>query len=192
MSSAQGPAVRHQAVVPDKIPTGDYPLIDNDPHISRVIRYARPSDWAYGAGVGALSPGLLLLWERVSPSFVGKGGFAPVLRLSGAVGLSGMFVFAYSRSCSRFYGVSENRREVEMDMREMVDKVKKGEPLYGVSDMTEYMQGVAHRNSRYSSTFSHILMWPNFVNHPYHGVDTAKYYRQAELELEQERGSRST
>jgi hypothetical protein len=88
----------------------------------------------------------------------------------------------------RFYGARENRREIEMDMREMVDKVKKGESLYGTTEMTEYMQGVAHRNSRYSSTFSHVMMWPNFVNHPYHGVDTAKYYRQAELELEQERG----
>jgi hypothetical protein len=96
------------------------------------------------------------------------------------------------RIIGRFYGIRENRREVEMDMREMVDKVKKGESLYGTSEMTEYMQGVAHRNSRYASTFSHVLLWPNFVNHPYHGVDTAKYYRQAELELEQERGSRST
>ena len=60
--------------------------------------------------------------------------------------------------------------------------------LYGTSELTEYMQGVAHRNSRYAATFAHVLMWPNFVNHPYHGVDTAKYYRQAELELEQERG----
>jgi hypothetical protein len=74
-----------------------------------------------------------------------------------------------------------------MDMREMVDKVKKGEPLYGKSDLTEYMQGVAHRNSRYAAVFAHVLPWPNFVHHPYHGVDTAKYYRQAELELEQER-----
>lgn len=87
----------------------------------------------------------------------------------------------------RFYGARENRREIEMDMREMVDKVKRGEPLYGKSNLTEYMQGVAHRNSRYAATFAHVIPWPNFVNHPYHGVDTAKYYRQAELELEQER-----
>lgn len=90
----------------------------------------------------------------------------------------------------RFYGARENRREIEMDMREMVDKVKKGEPLYGVSEVSEYMQGVAHRNSRYSGVFAHVLIWPNLVNHPYHGVDTAKYYRQAELELEQEKGQR--
>lgn len=67
----------------------------------------------------------------------------------------------------RFYGASENKREVDMDMREMVDKVKKGEPLYGVSSLTEHMQGVATRNSRYSAMFIHVVPWFNFVNHPY-------------------------
>ena len=52
-----------------------------------------------------------------------------------------------------------------MDMREMVDKVKKGEPLYGKSTMTPYMQGVASRNSRYSGLFLHVIPWFNFVNH---------------------------
>ncbi|KAF2280152.1 NADH-ubiquinone oxidoreductase-like protein 21 kDa subunit [Westerdykella ornata] len=188
MATAQ--ETQGQPIVPDKIPTGEYPLIDNDPHISRVIRYARPSDWATGLAVGALSPGLMLYWEKISPSYVGKGGFAPILRLSCVIGLTGAFMFTYARSSHRFYGARENRREVEMDMREMVDKIKRGEPLYGESRMTPYMQGVAHRNSRYSAVFAHVLPWPNFVNHPYHGVDTAKYYRQAELELEQERLAR--
>lgn len=52
-----------------------------------------------------------------------------------------------------------------MDMREMVDKVKKGEPLYGTTDLTPYMQGVAARNSRYSAVMGHVVPWPNFVNH---------------------------
>ena len=50
-------------------------------------------------------------------------------------------------------------------MREMVDKVKKGEPLYGKSTLSPYMQGVASRNSRYSATFLHIVPWFNLVNH---------------------------
>ncbi|ORX90724.1 NADH-ubiquinone oxidoreductase-like protein 21 kDa subunit [Clohesyomyces aquaticus] len=178
--------------IPDKIPSGEYPLIDNDPHFKRVVRYARPEDWALGAGVAAAGPALMLYWEKMSPSFVGKGGFAPIMRLTGAVGLTGGFLFVYSRSCHRFYGARENRREIEMDMREMVDKAKRGEPLYGTSTMTDYMQGVAHRNSRYAATFIGTLPWFNFVNHPYHGVDTAKYFRQAELELEQERNGKSS
>ena len=52
-----------------------------------------------------------------------------------------------------------------MDMREMVDKVKKGEPLYGTSTLSPYMQGVASRNSRYSSLLLYIVPWFNVVNH---------------------------
>lgn len=65
----------------------------------------------------------------------------------------------------RFYGFLENEREREMDMREMVDKVKKNEPLYGKSTLTPYMQGVASRNSRYAGVWLHIIPWFNFVNH---------------------------
>ena len=73
-----------------------------------------------------------------------------------------------------------------MDMREMVDKVKKGEPLYGHSELTPYHQGVAARNSRYAALMGHIVPWMNFANHNQHGVDTAKYYQQAERELDAE------
>lgn len=74
-----------------------------------------------------------------------------------------------------------------MDMREMVTKVKAGEPLYGTSTLTPYMQGMASRNSRYTGIFLHVIPWFNFVNHNQHGVDTAKYYQAAERELEEER-----
>lgn len=74
-----------------------------------------------------------------------------------------------------------------MDMRELVDKVKSGEELYGPKNVSPYIQGVAHRNSRYSGLFLHAIPWFNFVNHDQHGVDTAKYYQQAERELEAER-----
>lgn len=52
-----------------------------------------------------------------------------------------------------------------MDMREMVDKVKKGEPLYGKTTLSPYMQGVASRNSRYAGVWFHVMPWFNFVNH---------------------------
>lgn len=77
-----------------------------------------------------------------------------------------------------------------MDMREMVDKVKRNEPLYGKTELSDYMQGVAARNSRYTAVFTHVMPVFNFVNHNQHGVDTAKYYRQAERELEEERVAR--
>ncbi|OJJ46335.1 hypothetical protein ASPZODRAFT_132405 [Penicilliopsis zonata CBS 506.65] len=180
-------------VVPPKQANTDYPLIDSDPHIRRVFGYARPSDYAIAGGLGAASPLAFWMMERVSPSHVGKGGYAPVMRLATAIGLLGGLHILYQRSCNRFYGFTENSREVDMDMREMVDKVKKGEPLYGTSQMSSYLQGVAARNSRYSQLFIHVLPWFNPVNHDQHGVDTAKYYQQAERELEGERlGKAST
>lgn len=160
---------------------------------------------------------MLYAMEKFSPSHVGRGGFARVMRLTGVVGLFGGFLAFYNRSIStlqslptgtkastsigiltillpytvRFYGLSENAREVQMDMREMVDKVKRGEPLYGVSQLEPHMQGVAARQSRFSGLFSDVVPWFNFVNHPQHGVDTAKYYRQAEKELEAEQQSKA-
>lgn len=47
----------------------------------------------------------------------------------------------------------------------MVGKVKKGEPLYGTSQLSEYLQGVAARNSRYTGLFVHVIPWFNLVNH---------------------------
>ncbi|KAI7213729.1 NADH-ubiquinone oxidoreductase 20.9 kDa [Hortaea werneckii] len=173
--------------VPAKSLNTDYPLIDSDPHFRRVVSYARPSDYTSALGFSALIPGTMLFWERISPSEVGRNGFRQIMRLSTTLGLFSGFYLFYSRSINRFYGFSENRREVEMDMREMTDKVKKGEPLYGVSTMTEYMQGVASRQSRYAGVFMHVMPWFNFVNHNQHGVDTAKYYQNAERELEAER-----
>ncbi|PMD13004.1 NADH-ubiquinone oxidoreductase-like protein 21 kDa subunit [Hyaloscypha hepaticicola] len=173
--------------VPAKTVPSEYPLIDSDPHFKRVVSYARPSDYAAGAVFGASGPALMLTWERIAPSYVGKGGFAPIMRLTGVIGLGAGFLLFYQRSILRFYGFTENKREVEMDMKEMVAKVKKGEPLYGHSTLTPYAQGMASRNSRYSGLFLHVIPWFNFVNHNQHGVDTAKYYQQAERELEAER-----
>ncbi|SPO07331.1 probable NADH-ubiquinone oxidoreductase 21 kDa subunit [Cephalotrichum gorgonifer] len=170
-----------------KVVETEYPLIDNDPHFRRVVGYARPSDYVHGLVAAAFGPGALLFMEKFAPSRVGRGGFAPALRLSGAIGVAGGFLYFYQRSALRFYGATENAREVKMDMEEMVSKVKAGEPLYGVSQLTPHMQGVAARQSRYSSLFMGIMPWFNFVNHDQHGVDTAKYYQQAERELEAER-----
>lgn len=165
-------------------------LIDSDPHFSRVLRYARPSDYLAGTAFAACGPALMLWWERISPSEVSRGGFASIMRLSGFISVGAGFLLLYSRSQNRFYGFSENRRELERDMREMTDRAKCGEPLYGRSQLTEYMQGVASRQSRYSGVFLHVMPWFNFVNHSQHGVDTAKYYQQAERELEEERIAR--
>ncbi|PUU80326.1 C-terminal of NADH-ubiquinone oxidoreductase 21 kDa subunit-domain-containing protein [Tuber borchii] len=174
-------------VVPPKTVHTDFPVIDTDPHFFRVLRYARPSDYAVGAGTAAAGPILFLAMEKAHPSFLPRAAMAQSLRLVTAIGVTAGFLRYYTRSSLRFWGWSENEREVEMDMREMVQKVKNKEPLYGVSILDAHMQGVAARNSRYSQTFFHVLPWFNFVNHNQHGVDTTKYFRAAEEELERER-----
>ncbi|MDI1485919.1 MAG: hypothetical protein OHK93_004108 [Ramalina farinacea] len=182
MSETKAPSQEYE-YLPAALPNTDYPLIDNDPHFKRVIQYARPKDYWQGLGVFAIGPALMGAWERFAPSYSGKGGFASVMRLNFVISAGGGFLYFYSNSINRFYGATENQREREMDMREMVDKVKKGEPLYGKSSLSPYLQGVASRNSRYSGVFLHVIPWFNFVNHNQHGVDTAKYYRAAEREL---------
>lgn len=164
-----------------------YPVIDTDPHFSRVLRYARTSDYLVGAGTAASAPLAMYALERMSPTFVARDAVKGILRLSFGVGLVAGFLRFYMRPSLRFWGWSENAREVEMDMKEMVAKVKRGEPLYGVSDLTPYMQGVAARNSRNSQLMFHVIPWFNFVHHNQHGVDTAKYYRAAQAEMEKER-----
>ncbi|KYK58779.1 NADH-ubiquinone oxidoreductase 21 kDa subunit [Drechmeria coniospora] len=173
-----------------KVVQTQYPLIDNDPHFKRVVGYARTSDYVAGATAAAFAPAALLALEKFAPSHVGRGGFAKAMRLAGFVGLAGGFLYFYQRSSLRFYGATENEREVRMDMREMVDRVKAGQPLYGESKLSPYLQGVAARQSRYSALLLSTVPWFNFVNHDQHGVDTAKYYQQAERELEAERAAK--
>lgn len=46
----------------------------------------------------AFGPAALLTLERFAPSHVGKGGFAPAMRLVTAIGLTGGFLYFYQRS----------------------------------------------------------------------------------------------
>jgi hypothetical protein len=43
-----------------------YPLIDADPHASRVIRYMRPSDYASWAAYTAGTPAVFWAWGELS------------------------------------------------------------------------------------------------------------------------------
>lgn len=63
-----------------------------------MIRYARPSDYAHGLAAAAAGPAALWLMERISPSQVGRGGFAKAMRLAGFIGLAGGFLYFYQRS----------------------------------------------------------------------------------------------
>lgn len=69
-----------------------------------MLGYARPSDYVAGVATAAAGPSLLLLWERFAPSLVGKGGFPPIMRLAGAIGVGAGFLTVYQRSiCTSIY-----------------------------------------------------------------------------------------
>jgi hypothetical protein len=48
--------------MPDNVVETPYPLVDADPHFSRVVRYMRPSDYAVWAGATAAFPSALYFW----------------------------------------------------------------------------------------------------------------------------------
>lgn len=143
-----------------------------------MVRYFRASDygvWALGT-VGM--PGLFTLLEYFDHNngrhFTKPNG--GVLRVTTLLGFFGGFLIAYNKSTRRFWGITENAREVKKDRYEIKSKLSKGEPLYGSSVLTPYAQDVAYRNSKNSQMNLHLIPWFNIVNHSQHGIDLKKYY----------------
>lgn len=67
-------------------------------HFKRVVGYARREDYIAGAVSAAFAPAALYTLEKFAPSQVGRGGFAKIMRLAGAVGIAGGFLYFYQRS----------------------------------------------------------------------------------------------
>ncbi|KJA28126.1 hypothetical protein HYPSUDRAFT_197659 [Hypholoma sublateritium FD-334 SS-4] len=158
--------------MPTKVIQTEYPLIDADPHASRVVRYFRPSDYAFWAGTTAAFPAALYGLEMADPI----GAKMRVhLKLGGFLGFTAGFLMAYQRSSMRFWGWTENKREEERDLEELRQRVRDGKPLYGESPQPAWVQYAASTNSQWSQLkFSTFPMF-NFVNHDHHGTDPAKY-----------------
>ncbi|GAA5990550.1 hypothetical protein JCM11641_002575 [Rhodosporidiobolus odoratus] len=156
-----------------------YPVVDADPHFNRVIRNFRTTDyavWAAGAGV---APAAIYGMELADPTKLGRHGLRPTLKLATWLGFCGGFLLAYQNSSLRLWGWRENAIEQARDKEELSALAAAGKPLYGESDLPEYIQGVAHRNSMWSQLKFGVLPWFNLVNHPYHGTDANKYKEDA-------------
>lgn len=50
----------------------------------------------------------------------------------------------------RFWGWSENKREEEMDLKELRERAAQGLPLYGTSHQPDWVQQAANSNSQWS------------------------------------------
>lgn len=103
-------------IMPSKVVETPYPLIDADPHASRVIKYFRPSDYAAWAGATAAFPAALYFWgmllvfnqlclpltKRAEMADPTKLRIKTPLKLGGFLGFTAGFLLAYQRS-SRAY-----------------------------------------------------------------------------------------
>jgi len=158
--------------MPNKVVETPYPLIDADPHASRVVTYMRPSDYAVWAGVTGAFPAALYCWEMADPT---KLRIKTPLKLGGFLGFTAGFLIAYQRSSFRFWGWSENKREEDRDLEELSQRVRDGKSLYGESPQPAWVQQAANRNSQWSQLKFAAFPMFNFVNHPHHGADPAKY-----------------
>ncbi|KAI8904440.1 NADH-ubiquinone oxidoreductase complex I, 21 kDa subunit-domain-containing protein [Gorgonomyces haynaldii] len=89
-----------------------YPLIKDQPHIKQVVSYFRGSDYLALTAIGLGGPAVLLAWERFAPTVHPK-------RIPGLMAIqipffvTCGFLYASQRSLFRFWGWSENAREVE-------------------------------------------------------------------------------
>ncbi|TIB30527.1 hypothetical protein E3P86_03489 [Wallemia ichthyophaga] len=153
---------------------GQFPLIDVDPHFSRVVRFFRPSDYVAWGALSTATPGLYYAWEQINPTNAIKQ-VKVKLAVPTTLGVIGGFLLAYQRSSFRFFGWTENGQEQEKDMAELSSRANQGKPLYGDTGLSPYLQGVAHRNSAFSQLKLATIPWFNFANHSHHGVDTDKY-----------------
>jgi len=154
-----------------------YPLIDADPHASRVVRYMRPSDYATWAVGTVAPPAALYLWDIAEPS---RSKLRAPLKVASVVGFIGGFLLAYQRSSFRFWGWSENQREAALDLAELRQRAQEGSALYGDSDQPEWVQAAAYRNSAWSQLKFQAFPMFNFVNHPHHGTDAVQYAEKKE------------
>jgi len=99
-------------------------------------------------------------------------------RITAGLGFVSGFLVSYQDSSStallknvtnveRFWGWTENAREVKMDMEEMVAKLRAGQPLYGKSEMDLYHQQVAASQSRYAQLKFRITANSNYSDSRY-------------------------
>ncbi|GJJ74210.1 hypothetical protein EMPS_06568 [Entomortierella parvispora] len=145
----------------------EHPVIDSDPHFTRVVRYMRGSDVAAWGGLTVGAPAILLALERVRPG-AGPKGINVALGIATAFGFMGGFLYSYQKSSLRFWGWEENARELAKNRVEMDARIAAGLEPYGKPTMDEGAQGVAARNSKYAALKFSAIPWFNTTNHKYH------------------------
>ncbi|KAJ3362504.1 hypothetical protein GGF32_005949 [Allomyces javanicus] len=140
----------------------EFTPIDSDPTFGRVMRFLRLEDYGLWAASTAAAPATYYWVDMQRPTKSLPLG----LKAAAALGFVGGFFLAYQQSSFRFWGVSENQREIEKDRAEFVAARTAGKEHHlGKSSLEPYLQGVSARHSRYTALSFSWLPWFNFVHH---------------------------
>ncbi|KAJ1964249.1 hypothetical protein GGI12_001546 [Dipsacomyces acuminosporus] len=146
-----------------------YPVIDTDPNFSRVIRYFRPSDYAIGGVLTALGPAFMYLMEKYQPTGNAGKPLVRSMKIAGGFGAMAGFLTMYSLVSARFWGATENTREIKKYREEYARLKAQGKPIHGVSHMPLRLQRTAAEYSTGAFLNFDVIPWFNFSSHPYHG-----------------------
>ncbi|KAJ2552558.1 hypothetical protein EV175_003267 [Coemansia sp. RSA 1933] len=117
----------------------------------------------------AYGPAFMYLLDRYQPAGIGKFPLMKAMKIATGIGLAHAFVFMYTKTSMRFFGFSENAREIRM-YREEYRKLKaQGKSMHGESRLPLSLQRIAAGYT--TGAFLNYDVAPifNFVNHPYHG-----------------------
>ena len=147
-----------------------FPQLDADPSFTRVVRYFRPSDYAFWGASIAGFPAALWALEYVNPTQPHSAAANRLgYRVGAFTGLIGGFLLAYQRSSARFWGWTENEREHQRYLAEIEHHLRQGTPVHGTSRLTPYLQRIAANNSTFAASKFDVMPWFNVVSHPHHG-----------------------
>ncbi|KAI8892195.1 NADH-ubiquinone oxidoreductase complex I, 21 kDa subunit-domain-containing protein [Globomyces pollinis-pini] len=89
-----------------------YPVLEEEPHLKKVVAYFRPSDYATIAAFTTVFPGALYLSEMRSPNLHPKL-LPKVLAVQIPFFFAAGVLFATQNTYFRFWGWKENDREVK-------------------------------------------------------------------------------
>ncbi|KAI9504460.1 hypothetical protein GGI25_005289 [Coemansia spiralis] len=151
-----------------KLHEAPFPVIDSDPIFWRVIRYFRWTDYVMGAAFASIGPSFLYIMERYQPSGYPRKQLHKAMKAS--LLLTGVFGFLrmYKNVSSRFFGFSENGREIRMYREEYRRRKAQGIPMDGTSRLPLSIQRISASYTTGAWINFDMLPMFNFVNHPYH------------------------
>ncbi|KAJ2299006.1 hypothetical protein IWW51_001887 [Coemansia sp. RSA 2702] len=152
-----------------KLHDAPFPIIDTDPIFGRVIRYMRPSDYVMGVALTALGPGFIYWMEKYQPAGLSRKHMVRGMGLATCIGATVGFMSAYAASSARFWGYTENAREIKMYRDEYRRLKAQGKPMHGTSTLPLSIQRTSAEYSTGAFLNFDVAPWFNFINHPFHG-----------------------